>query len=258
MAITHRLYIDESGDHSYNGTHDLTKRYLGLTGVLIAISDYVSKAHPELEQLKRDHFRYDPDYPVILVRKQIIDRKGAFGVLSNPQRNADWEQSVTKFFSGLPARPYTVVIDKWDHKKRYPTNTFDPYSYAISVLLRRVRSLTWRFLAGAECEVIAESRGNVEDAQLAGAYANLYVNGDQWFPAHEFRAAYPNPQITIRKKSENVSGHQIADLLAAGQKELTIVEANLPLIRQPSAFTYSVNAAIASRIDKKYQRFLLT
>lgn len=258
MAITHRLYVDESGDHSYSGTHDLTKRYLGLTGVLVSITDYVTKAHPEMEQLKRDNFRYDPDYPVILVRKSIIDRKGSFGVLNDPLRNAKWEQGVIDFFKGLNARPYTVVIDKWDHKQKYPYNTFDPYSYAISVLLRRVRSFLWNFLGQAQCEVIAESRGNVEDAQLAGAYANLYVSGDFWFPASEFRAAYPNPQITVRKKRENVSGHQIADLLAAGQKELTIVEASLPLIRPPSAFTQNVNNAISSRIDKKYQRYLLT
>lgn len=255
--LPYRLYIDESGDHSYSGTHDLTKRYLGLTGMLISTSDYMANVHPALERLKRTHFRDDPDYPVVLVRKLIIDRKGPFGVLSDPTKNAAWEQGVLDFFKALKGRPYTVVIDKWEHKKKYPFNTFEPYAYTTSVLLRRVRALLWNFLGQAQCEVIAESRGAVEDAQLSRAYSNLYTSGDYYFPSAEFRAAYPNPQITIRKKNENISGLQIADLLAAGQKELTIMESSLPLIRPPSLMTQSVNRALASRIDRRYQRYLL-
>jgi len=96
MPRIYRLYIDESGDHSY-GKKELRglqiklkdktiavpfdhypelekeeKRYLGLTGCIIETEKYRSIFHPRFEELKQRHFPHNPDEPVILHRKDII------------------------------------------------------------------------------------------------------------------------------------------------------------------------------------------
>ena len=100
----YRIYIDESGDHAYKNVteHDYEKRYLGLTGVLIQTAEYVNRAQPALEQLKRNHFRHDPDHPewTFLHRYDIIDRSRAFGVLR--------ERSLTRFSGQFTCRHHAA------------------------------------------------------------------------------------------------------------------------------------------------------
>src|SRR5438045_1765359 len=92
----YRLYVDESGDHTYDQT-DIAGRYLSLTGVAIASEYYRRTFHPGFEQLKQTHFPHDPDQPVVLVRRKIIDRKDGFWVLRDAARNAAWEGAFLDF-----------------------------------------------------------------------------------------------------------------------------------------------------------------
>ncbi len=117
---THRLYIDETGDHRYKQLDKLESRYLGLTGLLFK-KDYYDRTTPQaVETLKMQFFKYDPDKPPILVRSQIVYRKHAFGVLANEETNAKWEVAVLELFKGLQAQIFTVVIDKKAHIEKYP------------------------------------------------------------------------------------------------------------------------------------------
>jgi len=102
MLRLYRLYIDESGDHSY-GKKELQKwvikfkedtlevpidhypelerdekRYLGLTGCIIESEEYRNIFHPRIEQLKQKYFPHNPDEPVIFHRKDIINKHGPF------------------------------------------------------------------------------------------------------------------------------------------------------------------------------------
>lgn len=91
-----RLYIDESGDHTYKRIDDIDRRYLGLTGVLIRKRYYDNHVQPNLEVLKRELFRYDPDNPPILVRREIIHRRKWFYVLQDGALNEQWEGSLLR------------------------------------------------------------------------------------------------------------------------------------------------------------------
>ena len=71
----YRVYIDESGDHAYRNVDSLDKRYLALTAILVRQDRYDSEVRAPLEQLKKKHFTYDPDFPPVLVRSQIIKRE---------------------------------------------------------------------------------------------------------------------------------------------------------------------------------------
>ena len=105
--LKHRLYIDESGDHTYKHIDNLDTRYLGLTGVLILKEPYDKQIQPGLEALKRQFFKYDPDNPPILVRSDIKHRKRWFYVLQDEALNKRWEEGLLGFINELS--PYAKV-----------------------------------------------------------------------------------------------------------------------------------------------------
>ncbi len=80
----YRLYIDESGDQVYNLLDDPAHRFLALLGVWFRQDPDYTAFTDDLERFKRAIFGPRPDNPVILTRSAIINRKGAFGVLSQP------------------------------------------------------------------------------------------------------------------------------------------------------------------------------
>lgn len=86
MPKSLRLYIDESGDHTYGKKElkllrlaregktfagwpyahypelkDEGKRYLGLTGCIVETDEYRKSFHPNFEELKQRHFPHSPD-----------------------------------------------------------------------------------------------------------------------------------------------------------------------------------------------------
>jgi hypothetical protein len=231
-------------------------RYLALTAVIVRKAHYDTVIVPDLEALKRRHFRYDPDDPVILHRSDIVKRRRWFGVLQDAARNTAWENDILAYIQGLQAQVFTVVIDKDEHRRRYPqVPLFDPYDYSLAVLLNRARG--YLNIRGWRADVMAEGRGKVEDAQLAAAYTKLRtVGGGMYGSAPDYANTYPAVAIAIRRKDHNVAGLQIADLLAASQKLEIVSQAGRPLTAAPSAFTNRFNAAAGHMINQ-YGRYLL-
>ena len=255
MAAGYRIYIDESGDHTYRGVQDLHARYLALTAVVVVKTHYETTIHPALEGLKRRHFSYDPDNPVIFHRADIVKQKRWFGVLREPARKQAWEDDLVLFFQELHAQVFTVVIDKQIHKQQYPVGTFDPYDYSLAVLLNRIRG--YLNIQRGQADVIAESRGRREDEQLKKAYRDLrVVGGGRYGTALEYQQVFPEDELVVSRKENNVAGLQIADLLAADQKVDIVIRNGKPPAAQPSAFAQRLTAASAHMING-YGRYLL-
>lgn len=251
----YRLYIDESGDHAYKSVDELSRRYLGLTGVLIRKTRYNPDIPRELERIKRDFFAYDPDMPPILTRKNIIKRRGLFRVLLDPAVNTRWEDTLIEFYRDtLQAQIFTVVIDKYEHLQRYPMATWNPYTYSLEVLLWRIRGFLR--IAHATADVMPEARGEKEDNQLLAAYIDLRTNDLVWGTGDQYREVFPLERLLFRRKDQDVPGLQIADLIAAEQKALTVQEAGKPLPRAIGAFGDRLNNAIAAKVNR-YGRYLL-
>src|SRR5258707_561194 len=89
-----RLYVDESGDESPVRDSDPDSRYLCLLGCVFEDQAY-RRFHDELELLRRSFFvEHHPDYPVVLHRTDIINRRGAFWILHDDGRSSDFDQGV--------------------------------------------------------------------------------------------------------------------------------------------------------------------
>lgn len=250
------MYIDESGDHAYKHADNLDVRYLGLTGVLILKDYYDKQIQPELEELKRHIFKYDPDDPPILVRSMIKHRKSWFYVLQDETLNEQWEDEITNFMQGLKryAQVFTVVIDKKEHLENYPVQTFDPYAYSLSVLLNRSRG----FLVKGhwKADILVEARGKVEDQQIVKAYMGLRTTGSLYGDGDYYKKAYPAETLMLKRKETNIAGLQLADIIAFGQKVQTILESNKPFTRPLGRFAEQLNNAVNPMVNQ-YGRYLL-
>jgi len=221
-----RIYIDESGDHTYHHLDSASTRYLGLTGIIIESELYRTHLQPEFEKLKQAHFPHSPDEPVILHRNELIGREGFFGALRDPGRNQAFTADLIRFFSGQNYTIYTVVIDKKAHTDRYGKAAAHPYHYCLTVLLEGYRG----FLnsEGGHGDVMAESRGGSEDMELKRVYQELYAVGTQFLSAESFQRVLTSRELKLKRKAANIAGLQMADLLAYPLKQDILVKNDVP------------------------------
>ena len=210
--MKYRLYIDEVGNSDLNASHDPNHRYLSLTGVILEL-DYVrSTIFPVLEALKGRYFNSHPDDPLILHRKELVNKKYPFDQLRDPVIAAQFDAELLSLLTEWQYTVITTVIDKLEHQNRYSVWRYDPYHYAMAVLLERY--LYWLETHGGVGDVLAESRGKKEDLRLKSSFHQLYQNGTIYVPATQFATYLTSSQLKLKTKSNNIAGLQLADLLA--------------------------------------------
>lgn len=96
-----RIYIDEVGNNDLDSSDNPNHRYLSLTGVIFEL-DYVKKVvTPQLNKLKDKYFEQHPDEPIILHRKEIVNKKYPFQSL----RNSDIEHKFNSELLTLLKKP---------------------------------------------------------------------------------------------------------------------------------------------------------
>jgi len=208
----YRLYIDESGDHTYSKIDKPEKRYLGITGVIFESEYYRQEFHQQFEYFKQKHFPYSPDEPVILHRKELIGRHGPFWRLRDAGKEKAFNEDFLKLLKEKNYFVVSVVIDKKAHVDRYRESAMHPYHYCLVAMLERYCGFLNFF--NAQGDVMAESRGGEEDMQLKEAYQRAYASGTQFRGSEFFQKSLTSKEIKIKPKSANIAGLQLADLLA--------------------------------------------
>ena len=220
----YRLYIDESGDHSYNLLDDPSHRYLALLGVWFRQADDYVEFADNLSNFKRQIFGPRPDKPVILHRADIINRKGPFGLLRDAEIRAMFDAGLLELIRRAKFTLMCVVIDKQAHSAKY-ASPFHPYHYCLAAMLDRYSG--WLNYKNAVGDVIAESRGREEDLQLKQAYRRVYESGTLLFDYRHHQRALTSRDIKVQPKAANIAGLQLADLLAHPVKQACLLEKQL-------------------------------
>ncbi len=218
----YRLYVDESGDHTYYELEEPAKRYLGLTGTFIESEHYRITFQPEIEGFKQKHFPHNPDEPVILHRADIINRRGPFWRLRDTEKEQAFNEDFLQFIREQDYRIITVVIDKKAHIERYGKVAYHPYHYCLAALLERYCGFLNFY--NAQGDVLAESRGGTEDLELKRAYQKLYKQGTWYWGSKSFQRALTSSEIKVKPKSVNIAGLQLSDLLAYPSKQEILIE----------------------------------
>lgn len=272
MRPIYRLYIDESGDHTYGRPEkqpfilrhkeqvilDTTidsyphlektdKRYLGLTGCIFKLDYYREQFVPTIDAFKRDFF--DPDEHVVLHAKEIIQRQGPFHVLQSDEVVHRFDAGLIDLISNADYTIINVVLDKKNHIENFSAIAWHPYHYCLVNMLERF----CLFLKNqkARGDVMAESRGKTEDFELKRIYSHIYENGTRLKSAKFFQQYLTSKEIKIKPKKKNVAGLQLSDILAHPLKKYTLLQRNL--LTEPDAEVYwlRVVEAAKTKLDKR-------
>jgi len=195
-------------DSSSNPLH----RFLSLTGVIIDLN-YVNKTlYPEMEKLKADFFDSHPDDPIILHRKEILNAKHPFKVLRDEKIRKKFDKNILKYLSNWDYTVISVCLDKKSHKETYQVWRYDPYHYCLALLLERYMFFLDQH--HAKGDVMAESRGGKEDMRLKKSFLNIWNEGTEYISPQRLHHVLTSKQLKVKPKANNISGLQLADLIA--------------------------------------------
>jgi len=219
----YRLFIDESGDHTYKLLDDPSHRYLALLGAWFQQDPHYIDFTDDLEKFKRDIFGPRPE-PIILHRSEIINRKGPFGILCNKNVRVRFDTGLLEIINRARFKMVCVIIDKQKHLDQY-ASPFHPYHYSLAAMLDRYSG--WLNYKNAIGDVMAESRGKEEDLQLKQAYQRVYQSGTLMFGHAHHQQALTSKDIKIQPKKANIAGLQLADMLAYPVKQACLIEESL-------------------------------
>lgn len=244
-----RLYVDESGDHTFRSAAAIKwdKRFLCLLGCAFDLERYEREFCPEFESLKSKHFDSDPDDVIILHREDIKARRGPFAILRDSDRADAFSRDLLSLVHQAPFRAFAVVVDKCTtHTKVYGPLPYHPYHVALLALMERYCG--WLNFMNMQGDILAESRGGREDHLLKSAYRTVHSSGTRFRPPDFFRRALTSKEIKIKHKTSNIPGLQLADLLAYSAKRRVLWEFGVG--PQPNGFT----ASMAEALESKYNR----
>lgn len=210
--MKYRMYVDEVGNSDLGASADPNHRYLSLTGVIFKLGYVDQVVFPRVEDLKRRYFGSHPDEPVILHRKELVNKKYPFEALKDLNVESAFNTELLSLLRELDYTVITAIIDKQEHQKRYSVWKFDPYHYCLTVLVERFAR--WLELSSFTGDVMAESRGGKEDSRLKASFERLYEQGSDYMKHEVFAAVLTSRQLKVKAKANNIAGLQIADLIA--------------------------------------------
>ncbi len=223
QEMRYRLYIDESGDHAFSNRDGDRHRYLGLLGVWFEQSTYYLEFCDQLNALKGAVFeRHPDDEPICLHRKDIVERRGVFGRLCNPDRNRIFESMLLDTVVQAKFRMTCVVLDKNSHQTKTYRQLFHPYHYCLAALLERYSR--WLEQVGATGDVMAEARGKTEDRLLSEAFEATLAQGTWFHSSDRFQKTLTSNKIKFKTKRDDIAGLQLADLLVYPLKREMVAE----------------------------------
>jgi hypothetical protein len=244
----YRIYIDEVGNPDLESSDNPNHRFLSLTGVVIELQHVKEIVHPQMEEIKSKYFSSHPDDPIIFHRKEMVNAKYPFEALKNQEIRNQFDNELLKMVSSWEYTVISVCLDKKKHKDTYGTWRYDPYHYCLAVLLERFVLM----LSRMECngDVMAESRGGKEDMRLKASFHKLWEEGTGYIDSEQFKGRLTSRQLKVKPKSQNVSGLQLADLLAHPSRNEILLEQGL-LDKELAPFAKRVVGILQEKYDQK-------
>jgi len=212
MKKKYRLYVDEVGNSGLGSFSEPNDCYLSLTGVILDLEYTSTTVFPTIEGLKRDYFESHPDEPVILHRKELVNKKYPFHNLSDQVIEEAFNQRLLDLLQNLDYAVITVVIDKLAYNQHSQVRRLDLYHYCTTTMVEQyVLCLKSRDAIG---DVMAESRGGKEDQRLKVSFEEVYTHGSDSMKPEMFVAHLTSKQLKMKLKGNNIAGLQLADIIA--------------------------------------------
>lgn len=201
------MFLDESGDHSLE-EDKIDKSYpmFVLAGCIFDLDYYTKNVEPEINKLKIKYF----NNPAIILRSyDIRKQKNDFASLVDRKKREAFLDDMDKLISSLEFTIIAGAINKLKLIKAYsqPNN---PYYICFRFILERTVMYLGRSNEGIMLR--AESRETHNDRQLALVYDGFRNKGNTFIKPDEVQKKFID--LSFNQKTQNVIGHQIADLVA--------------------------------------------
>ena len=220
--MKYRMYVDECGNPDLESSENPIHRFLSLTGIIIDLEYVRTTLYEEIESLKTRYFDSHPDDPIILHRKEIVNAKYPFEVLKDQKIRKEFDSALLDYLETWEYSVITVCLDKKVHKETYKTWRYEPYHYCLAILLERYAMFLEQHQAKGD--VMAESRGGREDRKLKDSFGRLWKEGTEYVTPERFQKVLTSKQLKVKPKANNISGLQIADIIAHPSRTEILIE----------------------------------
>lgn len=201
------LFIDESGDHGLKTIDEGFPVFL-LCGVLISEIDYYQM---DLN-VRASKIKYWNNTNVILHSRDIRKCNNEFKILLDQKLKNRFYEDLNNIISLNNYKIISSAINKVEFIKKYGKLEDDVYEIALSFILERTIFCLDEIKDCSSLEIIIEKRGKREDAKLSNHMNKLSQIGT-YYVSKEKMDKY-DINYKFLKKSENIIGLQISDLLA--------------------------------------------
>jgi len=199
------MFLDESGDHSLDKI-DTSYPMFVLAGCIFDFDYYSTVAEPKINELK---IKYFGKTDLILRSYDIRKQKGSFSSLVDKKKREEFYNDLDALMKSLDFKIIAAAINKTILKNQYhdPGN---PYDLCFQFILERSVMFLGRTMEKMIFRI--ESRESHNDKKLAEVYEKFRLSGGQFFKKEEVQSKFVD--LSFNQKSQNIVGHQIADLVA--------------------------------------------
>ena len=198
------MFLDESGDHSLSFVDPQYPLFV-LCGVIMDEEYHNTKASELLNTMKDELFG---GRDIILHTADFTRNKAGFEAMKDHVFRVRFFRWLERLAAELEFKVVACAIKKQEHLQKYGLGALDPYMLSLEVLVER-----FIFEVGtAGGTIVAESRDETLNNALELAFLDLKIRGTHYVSAKKIRERIRN--FGIRRKSENVAGLQLADIIA--------------------------------------------
>ncbi len=197
------IFADESGDHGLTNLRSHSRAFV-IAFAIFRREEYERVAIPTFTEYKR---RFFGDESAPLHERDIHRGEGAFRRLRGAHRRAEAEEQLRHILERLPFAIVAVGIRK-DRFIAGPDRPGSPYERRfVEALVAYLLTMPEADTRSLPTEIVVDSRGKREDAQLLDLVNALTKDGDPETASFRF-------QIRFTKKADAEVGVEVADLIA--------------------------------------------
>ncbi|MBI4185016.1 MAG: DUF3800 domain-containing protein [Proteobacteria bacterium] len=200
------LFLDESGDHNL-AVIDPQYPIFVLVGIIVDQRYAEGELTQRLNAFKREMFGAED---IVLHTSDIARNRYGFEKLIEEDFRRRFYEGLNALMRELDFRVVACVIRKEDHLARYGVAALDPYMLSLDILVERFCFDVGNVAGGGL--IVAEKRDPVLNHQLELAWLNLKIQGTRYLRATDIEKRIVG--LTTRRKSANLAGLQLADLVA--------------------------------------------
>jgi len=201
------LFLDESGDHSLTKIDPQYPMFV-LAGVIMD-QEYHDRAATQLmNETKHELFgRTD----IIFHSAAISRNREGFERVKDPGFRLTFYERLNALMMQLEYEVVAAAIRKDEHVRQYGLAALDPYLLSLECLVERFVFALQK--ADTQGIIVAECRNSILDNELELAFLNLKIQGTRYIQATEIKKRIQS--LLAKRKEENITGLQIADLVAS-------------------------------------------